>query len=196
MSGEFTAPAGGKPGQLAVTATMLPGWHIYSITQKEGGPITTKIKLTPSPQYRLAGKFQAVESPQSRKDPAFDNLLVETHEKRVTWVAPIELAPGEPAKIEIHGAVFAQACQATSCRMPQDYKFTAHYRPAAAAAATPQTAPPAATVDWSRLVTQLGLAFLGGLILNLMPCVLPVISLKALSFSGAGGPKPADESSP
>jgi thiol:disulfide interchange protein DsbD len=30
----------------------------------------------------------------------------------------------------------------------------------------------------------IGLAFLGGLILNIMPCVLPVLSVKALSFAG------------
>ena len=34
---------------------------------------------------------------------------------------------------------------------------------------------------------QLGFAFLGGLILNLMPCVLPVISLKILSFLEQAG---------
>ena len=34
---------------------------------------------------------------------------------------------------------------------------------------------------------MLGLALLGGLILNLMPCVLPVLSLKLLSVVGQGG---------
>ena len=34
-----------------------------------------------------------------------------------------------------------------------------------------------------RLFTMLGLAFLGGLLLNLMPCVLPVLSLKMLAFA-------------
>jgi thiol:disulfide interchange protein len=37
------------------------------------------------------------------------------------------------------------------------------------------------------LGVQLGLAFLAGLILNLMPCVLPVISLKLLAFLKQGG---------
>lgn len=36
-------------------------------------------------------------------------------------------------------------------------------------------------------VTALLVALLGGLILNLMPCVLPVLSLKILSFAGQGG---------
>ena len=40
-------------------------------------------------------------------------------------------------------------------------------------------------------VTSIGLAFLGGLLLNLMPCVFPVVSLKVLSFvrEGAGDAK-------
>jgi len=37
------------------------------------------------------------------------------------------------------------------------------------------------------LAAMLGLALLGGLILNLMPCVLPVLSLKLLSVVGQGG---------
>ncbi|QGZ94279.1 protein-disulfide reductase DsbD family protein [Terricaulis silvestris] len=36
------------------------------------------------------------------------------------------------------------------------------------------------------LIATLGLAFLGGLILNIMPCVLPVLSVKALAFAGGG----------
>ncbi len=34
---------------------------------------------------------------------------------------------------------------------------------------------------------MLGLAFLGGLILNLMPCVLPVLAIKAVSFANLAG---------
>jgi suppressor for copper-sensitivity B len=50
---------------------------------------------------------------------------------------------------------------------------------------TPEAEPPRA--DWARLVAMLGLALLGGLILNLMPCVLPVLSLKLMGIIGHGG---------
>lgn len=40
----------------------------------------------------------------------------------------------------------------------------------------------AARLSAARLLAMLGLAFLGGLILNFMPCVLPVIALKVFSF--------------
>jgi len=45
----------------------------------------------------------------------------------------------------------------------------------------------AGPVDLRTLATMLGLALLGGLILNLMPCVLPVLSLKLLSVVKHGG---------
>lgn len=41
--------------------------------------------------------------------------------------------------------------------------------------------------DWATLLLSLGGAILGGLILNIMPCVFPIISLKALSLAKAGG---------
>lgn len=44
--------------------------------------------------------------------------------------------------------------------------------------------PGAAPMDMAALFAAIGLAFLGGLILNIMPCVLPVLSVKALSLAG------------
>jgi len=46
---------------------------------------------------------------------------------------------------------------------------------------------PAAIGRWAALATMLGIAFLGGLILNLMPCVLPVLSLKLVGAVKYGG---------
>ena len=42
--------------------------------------------------------------------------------------------------------------------------------------------PPAVPTQSGSLLTMLALAFVGGLILNVMPCVLPVIALKILGF--------------
>ncbi|MCI0359899.1 MAG: thioredoxin family protein [Planctomycetaceae bacterium] len=52
------------------------------------------------------------------------------------------------------------------------------------AAASPA---PTGKVNWSALAPFVGFGLLGGLILNLMPCVLPVIGLKVLSFVQQGG---------
>lgn len=56
--------------------------------------------------------------------------------------------------------------------------------PAGAAGAPP--APAAAAFTWGALLWALLAAVLGGLILNLMPCVLPILSLKALSLAQSG----------
>lgn len=47
-------------------------------------------------------------------------------------------------------------------------------------------APPPADASLPMLGVALGFAFVGGLILNLMPCVFPVIGLKILGFAGQG----------
>jgi suppressor for copper-sensitivity B len=59
---------------------------------------------------------------------------------------------------------------------------------AAVIAPGPQRAPGGAATT---LVPILAIALLGGLLLNLMPCVLPVLSLKLLSVVGHGGASPA-----
>ena len=56
--------------------------------------------------------------------------------------------------------------------------------PTAVAADTPPPAGASAGRSWPAM---LGLALLGGLILNLMPCVLPVLSIKILGALGHGG---------
>jgi thiol:disulfide interchange protein DsbD len=51
--------------------------------------------------------------------------------------------------------------------------------PGRVAAATP-------TLSWGALLRESGLAFLGGLLLNLMPCVFPVLFLKGLALVNSG----------
>jgi thiol:disulfide interchange protein DsbD len=48
----------------------------------------------------------------------------------------------------------------------------------------------AQTVSFFGLLQALGLAMIGGLILNVMPCVLPVISLKIFGFVSEAGQRP------
>lgn len=55
---------------------------------------------------------------------------------------------------------------------------------------TPETAESAPGSDGDRLILlvgALGGALLGGLLLNIMPCVFPILSLKAISLAKAGG---------
>ena len=61
---------------------------------------------------------------------------------------------------------------------------------ASTATASPVAAPTATTAVPPTLLVALALAFAGGVILNLMPCVFPVVSLKILGFVQSAGDDP------
>lgn len=186
LRASFAAPQEGRPARLFIIATFAPTWYTYSITQPPGGPKPTTITVDSSPEYRLAGPFEAAPPPQKKRDPLFDNLLVESHHDRVIWHAPIELAEGvDPAQVTITGRVKAQLCDPGRCLPPEEFSFAARLGPPVALPEPPE--PAAAPLLTWLLVVTLGAAFAGGLVLNLMPCVLPVISLKIFAFFQQAG---------
>lgn len=87
-----------------------------------------------------------------------------------TVVVEVQAGPKTPAKLE--GVLAVGPGQG----------FALAAVPGAVAAGTA----PAAAVDWSAALVALGGALLGGLILNIMPCVFPILSLKALSLAKSG----------
>ena len=63
VSAQFTAATAERPAVLMITAQIVPGYHVYSLTQPAGGPTKTKIEVTPSPQYKLIGQFHGTPEP-------------------------------------------------------------------------------------------------------------------------------------
>ena len=59
--GQFTTPTDGQSARLFITATIQPGWHIYSITQPSGGPVATKIEVKPPQGVRVTGDVPGVQ---------------------------------------------------------------------------------------------------------------------------------------
>ena len=72
---------------------------------------------------------------------------------------------------------------------PAAFEFDVPFS-APTAAASPGNAAAATTAVPPTLLFALALAFAGGVILNLMPCVFPVVSLKILSFVQSAGEDP------
>lgn len=206
VKAQFTAPTSDKPGRLFITAKMKAGWHIYSITQvvQDIGPKPTTIRVEDSADYRLDGKFLANPAAGKKKEKVWGDLVVETHEGEVVWYAPVEFRPGfDPAGLKIKGAVKAQPCSDSACMPPQEFSFAASVGPGITfsdpgpSGAVEELTPPSTQLpfdvsgndelkDTSTLVAML-LGFAGGLILNIMPCVLPVIGLKLFSFMEQAG---------
>lgn len=102
----------------------------------------------------------------------------------------LKLKPGElaaDAADPLHGVlVLSEELGGNSVRNGFDVRADVVAAPPPAqvqAAALPVKASEHAVTLWQALL----FAVLGGLILNLMPCVLPILSLKALSLAGHGG---------
>lgn len=118
-------PGENQPAMLVIRAEITQGHKIFSMTQKAGGPVKTKVKLDPSDLYSV-GDFLAVEKLKSYPDPAFNNLEVEVHQGVVHWYAPLTLAEGTKLEtVEIKGKLFAQACNENNCFAPRNYRFVA-----------------------------------------------------------------------
>ncbi|HZZ72180.1 MAG TPA: cytochrome c biogenesis protein CcdA, partial [Pirellulales bacterium] len=135
------------------------------------------------------------------------------YEEPVTWTVEIAVPANEkPGKTELVGLIGLQTCSDQSCDLAAGARFQtsvaigdsarggpvslsfqeAKYRDVAQRAAEQPVAAspaqtPAASVSVRMMAVLLGLAFVAGLILNLMPCVLPVIGLKVLSFVQQAG---------
>jgi len=125
---------------LAVTARLEPGWHLYSVTQKPGGPIATRITVAKDSPRSVTGPFVPDAEPHRRSAddvPAWKGLVIEEHSGVVTWRAPLGAGAGD-----VRGAVSLQLCQDTTCLPPQTIEFTA-----SAAAGGPAAAPAAAMVE-------------------------------------------------
>ncbi|MEO2048172.1 MAG: thioredoxin family protein [Pirellulales bacterium] len=216
LESEFSVAHDGLPSRLFVTATIAEGWHIYALDQGQlpnggGGPMVTQINVQESASFRVLAPFQPVEPPQTHVDKEiWTGLELREHYGQVIWYAPIEFAAGvDSASLTIQGELNTQACK-ESC-IPLKLSFAAALGQGIPVpdsfqndtGSQPSDAGPVksgrpsldsvamgsdvATGSDMSLWHVVGYGILGGLILNLMPCVLPVIGLKILSFTKQGG---------
>ncbi|WP_019903600.1 protein-disulfide reductase DsbD domain-containing protein [Methylobacterium sp. 77] len=154
----------------------------------EAGPIVTARGRVPgSPE---AAGFAIAE--QTREGPPHDQRLVlRVIDEGRAFVAPDLFVEGPK------GAVTAQPT-ITLSNGGHEARFELDLPPGVADAALHVTlvdglrsaehvVPPPAEVGWGDFLAILATALLGGFILNAMPCVLPVLSLKAFALTKSAG---------
>ena len=118
FSAEYRVAEGTRDGQVSVTATLEPEWHVYSVTQLPGGPQTSVIKLASSDQAAVTGEFTP-DAPPHVKHYDFFDVPVEEHDGTVIWTAPIQLADGvDPTKTELQLKFNGQVCQDEGACIP------------------------------------------------------------------------------
>jgi thiol:disulfide interchange protein len=192
VQAEFTPATPDAPARLFVTAKIQPGYHLYALDQGKlpdgSGPQATAISLDGGQPVKLLGAFRPVQAPATHVDTeAWEGLELREHEGTVVWHAPIEFAAeADPRQVRIRGTLEGQACDPHMC-IPVEIDFTAGAGEGVPLPVDPvQAVAEPATADLPLLAIA-GYGLLGGLILNLMPCVLPVIGLKLFSFAKQGG---------
>ena len=95
-------------------------------------------------------------------------------------------AAGRPAGVELRFSVAGgwPAANPAAAVVPPEAEAGATAAAGAAEPPSPAAAAPAVSpLSWAELAGAAVMAFVGGLALNLMPCVFPILSLKVLSFA-------------
>lgn len=138
FSASYEVNEGDRNGVLKVTATMSDPWHIYSVTQADGGPLKTEIEAKGN-QFKFTGPFQSDKPPKVTTSDQYKGISIEEHFEKVTWTAPIELAEGiDPNSTQLVVLINGQTCiEGGSCKPISDEeveaKFVGYIKAAAAA---------------------------------------------------------------
>jgi hypothetical protein len=103
---------------IFVKATIETGWHIYSVDQKDGGPVKTSFSYLPSKTYRLIDSVQE-PSPIIKYEKAFD-MDVHYFEKSVIFRQKIALTSSDAV---VSGRVSFMVCNAQKCLPPDEFEF-------------------------------------------------------------------------
>lgn len=105
----------GEAAQVILTAKIDPGWHIYSLTQPEGGPVPTTVTFPAGP-LKYAGRPNQ-PAPIKSFEKTF-NMEVESFERGFAVGLPVTVAPSAKGAIRLQLEVESQSCDAKQCLLP------------------------------------------------------------------------------
>lgn len=119
------SPTHGSVADVQVQLAIEPGWHIYSTTQLQGGPIATRITLPLEQPFELAGMIRPTTPPKVGFDDAF-RMKVELHDKAVGFTVPVRYTGATGTRVEsVRVNVRYQVCNASLCYPPQTVRLAA-----------------------------------------------------------------------
>lgn len=103
-----------------IRATIEPEWHIYSLNQKEGGPVKTSFTFSPSKDYVLVGKASE-PAPATKFEKSF-GVDVSYFEKTVTFQQKIKIKT--PGATVVKGSLEYMTCNDRKCLPPDNVEFS------------------------------------------------------------------------
>jgi thiol:disulfide interchange protein len=208
LQAEHPAVAAGETARISALVSIEAGWHINSHTPTFDYLIPTELELELPAGWPAA----AVDYPPAKKKTfAFADVPLSVYDGDVVIATQVKLPAGaKPGAVIIGARLHYQACDHSQCLPPVTTRSQLTLTVAAAAgtargdeapsplpghtparlegggasAPDPKATAPAArrAPNAGSLAGMLLIAVLGGLILNAMPCVLPIVSLKVFGL--------------
>ncbi|HEV2851204.1 MAG TPA: thioredoxin family protein [Thermoanaerobaculia bacterium] len=211
LNADRTAYEAGTPARVAALVSIESGWHVNSHKPTFEYLIPTVLELA-LPEGWSPGAIQYPEA--ELQTFSFETEPLAVYDGDVVILAEVKVPAGTPAgAYPVKASLRYQACNDSQCLPPVTAEAEVQLTvgpggqpqhadlftkaaadagggrggaPPGAESAGNAAKPPAARPAGSLAVTLL-LALLGGLILNAMPCVLPVLSLKIFGLVRSAG---------
>ena len=197
LAADRTAFEPGDEATVTAWVTIESGWHVNSHAPTYDYLIATELTFT-LPQGWAPPR---IDYPEGELETfTFAELPLSVYQREVAIRAILSVPPGTPDRtVAVAATLRYQACDDRSCLAPTTTEASLDL--AIGRGGMALTEPPAGSVPRvaathstsdsgarsSRGPVLLLLALLGGLILNAMPCVLPVLSLKLFGLVKSAG---------
>lgn len=111
-----------KKYELHMTATLQPGWHLYSQTQPEDAiAMPTGFKINNNPLLLLEGKTAEIGKVEKFHDAKLA-ISANQYSDKVDFVQTVKLKAN--AKTNVTGSVEYQTCNEERCLPPKTINFT------------------------------------------------------------------------
>ncbi len=163
-------------------------YHIFSLTQPEGGPFVTQIVLPEGSPFEIAGRPQQ-KAFLTKHDEGFE-MDVQYFEKETDFVIPIRVPKDASGQQTLLVSVTYQLCNETGCLNPQTVEIPVTFTVADGDARSEFTGGAAAgssdSGDGVKKQSILGFliaAAVAGVISIFTPCVFPMIPITVSFFS-------------
>ena len=111
----------GNTYEVHLTATLDKGWHTYSQTTPEGGPVPTAISFTKNPLVSVEGTAKEVGKMEQHVEPLFNGINVKQFSDKVDFVQVVKVKGA--ANVTVTGTIESMACNDKQCLPPATEKF-------------------------------------------------------------------------
>jgi DsbC/DsbD-like thiol-disulfide interchange protein len=110
---------GKQEAVIFIKATIDEGWHVYSQSVKDGGPVKTAFTFAASKAYTLVGETQE-PTPITRYEKVF-SMNVSFFEKSVIFQQRVKLKTGQAV---VKGTLEYMTCNDKQCLPPETVEFS------------------------------------------------------------------------